>query len=113
MSYTEQYFTDALKETETARNLLICQAYSRRLEHRIKELHLELEAVDNSLRESVTITQEQVNTLMYVLDELPRYFHEPLGKIQRIKILRAAYNLRLKEAKDMVEAWEGYNKLPF
>jgi ribosomal protein L7/L12 len=45
------------------------------------------------------------------LDELPQ--HAQLGKIWRIKILRAAYNLGLKEAKDMLEAWDEHNKLPF
>jgi len=53
-----------------------------------------------------------VNTLMYVLDEIPQHLSQ-LGKISRIKILRAAYNLGLKDAKDMLEAWDEHNKLPF
>lgn len=93
-------YDEAVMETETARQTLIQSAYIDKLERRVIELE-----------DKPTVTQEQVNTLMYVLDELPQ--HAQLGKIWRIKILRAAYNLGLKDAKDMLEAWDEHNKLPF
>jgi ribosomal protein L7/L12 len=93
-------YDEAVAETETARQTLIQSAYIDKLERRVIELE-----------DKPAVTQEQVNTLMYVLDELPQ--HAQLGKIWRIKILRAAYNLGLKEAKDMLEAWDEHNKLPF
>jgi len=93
-------YDEAVAETEAARQTLIQSAYIDKLEKRVIELE-----------DKPTVTQEQVNTLMYVLDELPQ--HAQLGKIWRIKILRAAYNLGLKDAKDMLEAWDEHNKLPF
>ena len=93
-------YDEAVMETETARQTLIQSAYIDKLEKRVIELE-----------DKPAVTQEQVNTLMYVLDELPE--HAQLGKIWRIKILRAAYNLGLKDAKDMLEAWDEHNKLPF
>ncbi len=95
-------YDEAVAETETARQTLIQSVYIDKLEKRVIELE-----------DTPAVTQEQVNTLMYILDDLPQYQLERLGKIWRIKILRAAYNLGLKEAKDMVEAWDEYNKLPF
>jgi hypothetical protein len=108
MHYTQEYYNDALRETEAARTLLIQQAYARKLETRIYELHAELEAVDGTLRSSVTPTQEQVNQL---LDALPAAEHV-ISHIQRIKIIRAAYNLGLAEAKLFVEQWPK-TRLPF
>jgi ribosomal protein L7/L12 len=93
-------YDEAVAETETARQTLIQSAYIDKLERRVIELE-----------DKPAVTQEQVNTLMYVLDELPQ--HAQLGKIWRIKILRAAYNLGLKDAKDMLEAWDEHNQLPF
>ena len=93
-------YDEAVMETETARQTLIQSAYIDKLERRVIELE-----------DKPAVTQEQVNTLMYVLDELPQ--HAQLGKIWRIKILRAAYNLGLKDAKDMLEAWDEHNQLPF
>ena len=93
-------YDEAVMETETARHTLIQSAYIDKLEKRVIELE-----------DKPAVTQEQVNTLMYVLDELPE--HAQLGKMWRIKILRAAYNLGLKDAKDMLEAWDEHNKLPF
>ena len=94
-------YDEAVMETETARHTLIQSAYIDKLEKRVIELE-----------DKPAVTQEQVNTLMYVLDEIPQHLSQ-LGKISRIKILRAAYNLGLKEAKDMLEAWDEHNKLPF
>jgi len=94
-------YDEAVAETETIRNAIINQAYIDKLEKRVIELE-----------DKPTVTQEQVNTLMYVLDEIV-IGSAHIGKIARIKILRAAYNLGLKEAKDMLEAWDEHNKLPF
>jgi ribosomal protein L7/L12 len=94
-------YDEAVMETETARQTLIQSAYIDKLERRVIELE-----------DKPVVTQEQVNTLMYVLDEVV-IGSAHIGKIARIKILRAAYNLGLKEAKDMLEAWDEHNKLPF
>ncbi len=94
-------YDEAVAETETARQTLIQSAYIDKLERRVIELE-----------DKPAVTQEQVNALMYVLDEIPQHLSQ-LGKISRIKILRAAYNLGLKDAKDMLEAWDEHNKLPF
>jgi ribosomal protein L7/L12 len=90
-------YDEALAETETIRNNIINQAYIDRLEKRVIELE---DAQEKK------VTQEQVNTLM---NSLP---HEMIT-IFRIKVARAAYNLPLKEAQDMVEVWDRDVKLPF
>jgi ribosomal protein L7/L12 len=92
-------YDEAVMETETARHTLIQSAYIDKLEKRVIELE-----------DKPAVTQEQVNKFMRVLNEIPVHTYGPesgkLGKIWRIKILRAAYNLGLKEAKDMVELWD-------
>jgi ribosomal protein L7/L12 len=108
MQYTRDFYADALRETESARLLLIQQAYARKLEQRIHEMHLELEAAGEACRVFTVPTQEQVNKL---LDALPKSTDN--GIFARVKVVRAAYNLGLKEAKDMVENWLTADDIPF
>lgn len=106
-------FDKAVAEVDSDRQNRINEAYIVKLEARIKELEA---------RPVESLNVERVDMLVRVLNDMPIFrISEGAGRILKIRILRTAFNLGLKEATDAIETghWtvpvkdDGYDDLPF
>lgn len=88
-------YDKAVAEVDADRTARINEAYIAKLEQRVQDM------------ESGLVTDKQIETFMTALNNSPEF---DTRTILKIKLVRAAFNLGLKEAKEIVEK---YTPLPF
>lgn len=113
-------YDKAVTEVDADRLARINEVYVAKLEARIKELE---ERVWVEAKPVQSLDVDRIDALVQVLNNIRIYSPnaQPLDRLLRIKILRTAFGLGLKEAKDAIEngCWtvpekdDGYDDLPF